>query len=45
MPEEEAAEFERHCDACQQCAAILVRKLAIMGMMRLGDRGLLPEQV
>lgn len=38
MPEAEAKEFEQHCDACARCNAILVRELAIMGMVRAAAR-------
>jgi hypothetical protein len=34
MPEEEAKDFERHCDACPHCAAILTQELLVMAMIR-----------
>jgi hypothetical protein len=45
MPEEEAKEFEQHCDACARCAAMLVREIAIMGMVRAAGRAAEPGGV
>jgi hypothetical protein len=44
MPEQEAKEYERHCDACVRCAAFLVREMAIMGMVRAAGRAKRPEK-
>jgi hypothetical protein len=44
MAEEEAKQFEQHCDACAKCAAILVREMAIMGLMRAAGRGSSPKK-
>jgi hypothetical protein len=43
MPEAEAKEFEQHCDACDRCKLILVKELAIMGMVRAAGRAWTPK--
>jgi hypothetical protein len=45
MPEEEAREFERHCEGCSQCAALLGRELFITAVMRAARRVQPPEKV
>jgi hypothetical protein len=45
MAEEEAAEFERHCARCPQCAAVRVRELFVSAMMRAARRVPPPEEV
>ena len=45
MPEEEAREFERHCEGCSQCAALLGQEVFITAMMRAARRAQPPEKV
>jgi hypothetical protein len=45
MPEEETKDFERHCDACQQCAAMLMQELLAMAMIRTAGAELPPAAV
>jgi hypothetical protein len=40
MLKEEAVEFERHCEGCPQCAAILAQELFVTAMIRAARRGM-----